>query len=73
LITSQIKQGANCWYWWYENKEKINIKMISHFNKQGKNGGMLQFCNFHWRSEEEDHSARLTDNNKVRLYLKKHI
>jgi hypothetical protein len=34
---------------------------------------MLQFCNLHWRGEKEDHSARLTDSNKMRLYLKKHI
>jgi hypothetical protein len=57
-----------------ENKCKMLplAMMISHFNKQGRNGGMLQFCNLHWRSEEEDHSARLTDSNKMRLYLKKH-
>jgi hypothetical protein len=49
------------------------IMMISHFNKQGRNGGMLQFCNLHWRGEEEDHSARLTDSKMMGLYLKKHI
>jgi hypothetical protein len=49
------------------------IMMISHFNQQGRNGGMLQFCNLHWRSEEGYHSARFTDSNKMRLYLKKHI
>jgi hypothetical protein len=46
-----------------ENKHKSEMlplmKMISYFNKQGRNGGMLQFCNLHWRSAEEDHSARL--------------
>jgi hypothetical protein len=49
------------------------IMMISHFNKQGRNGGMLQFCILYWMGEEEDHSARLTDSNKMRLYLIKHI
>jgi hypothetical protein len=57
-----------------KHKSKILalIMMISHFNKQGRNGGMLQFCNLHCRDEEEDHSARFTDSNKMRLYLRKH-
>jgi hypothetical protein len=55
----------------HKSKLLALIMMISHFNKQGRNGGMFQFCNLHWRGGEEDHNVRFTDFNKMRLYLKK--
>jgi hypothetical protein len=81
LKTRQIKQAEKMLVFVVEgqrgNKHKSKmlplITMISHFNKQGRNGDKLQFCNLHWRGEEEVHSARFTDTNNMRVYLKKHI
>jgi hypothetical protein len=36
----------------YESKMLPLILMISHFNKQCRNGAMLQFCNCHWRGKK---------------------